>query len=126
MGMFDGLKFWKKKDAGFGSSPTFGAGSEAAVPSDWGAPQQPFQSFQPSQQSFQPIQPQMESFQGYKSYNESRDTELVLAKLDSIKAMLDNINQRLLNLERAAYGEQYSQPSQPQYGHNAEQRRRTW
>ena|SRR3989338_3276801 len=124
MGMFDGLKFWKKKDKDIGLGAGFGMGNETGIPSDWGTSQQ--QPFQPSQPSFQPIQPQMESFQGYKSYNESRDTELVLAKLDSMKAMLDNINQRLLNLERAAYGEQYSQPSQPQYGYNAEQRRRTW
>lgn len=129
MGLFDGLKFWKKKDKDLGLNQNLGMKEETALPTDWGtSPQQPAQpgfqqspGFQPSQPGFQPaFQPQMESFQERRAYNESKDVELILAKLDSIKVMIDNINQRLANLERAAFGTQ-------QYGHNfEEQRKRIW
>ena len=32
----------------------------------------------------------------------NRDTDLILAKLDAIKANIENINQRLANLEKIA------------------------
>ncbi len=35
----------------------------------------------------------------------NKDFEIISAKLDSIRANLDAINQRLANLERVAYGE---------------------
>lgn len=57
----------------------------------------------PMQQPFAaPMQPQQPTEHDY-----ARDKfEVVSAKLDSIRYTLDSINQRLANLERAAYGEQ--------------------
>ena len=44
--------------------------------------------------------------QGASPGSSSKDLEIISAKLDSLRISLDNINQRLANLERIAYGEQ--------------------
>lgn len=124
MAIFDKLKFWKKKkeDFGLGELPPLpgGAGDEFGLPGneDFGAfPGQ--RSYPREQQYAQPEirPPQLTPVtpQQYQSYgvqpvpvqqNANRDLELVSAKLDSIRATLDSINQRLANLERVAYQEQ--------------------
>ena len=46
------------------------------------------------------------SFQQSSQSNYSRDIELILSKLDILKAALDNISRRLEALERTTYGNQ--------------------
>ncbi len=104
MAIFDRLMFWKKKDE-LGIPR---GGRDLGLPvDDLGMQQQygqyPQQGFAP-QQGFQ--QPMMESFQNQQNFRQDRDTELISAKLDAIKAMLENLNQRVANLERIAKGEQ--------------------
>ena len=42
---------------------------------------------------------------GISSGDVSKDVQLILAKLDAIQHLLDNLNQRIKNLERIAEGE---------------------
>lgn len=94
-----------------------------------GYPQYPQSNYQPSSLGFGDAgintQPQFQQphaspqFSGYPQ-NQSpqqnlpnRDMDVVLSKLDALRAVLDGINQRLTNLERMASGDY-------------EQRRRTW
>ncbi|MBU0461856.1 MAG: hypothetical protein KJ574_04695 [Nanoarchaeota archaeon] len=69
--------------------------------------QRPMQTAQPQQippqYSYAPSPQPQETFQR-ESY--SKDIEIISAKLDSLRATLDSINQRLANLERIAQGEQ--------------------
>lgn len=81
-----GLSFGKEQDLGLG--PEFGDGLGAGFP-----PMQ--QPAAPSLQSY-PQQAEM------KQLSLEKDIQLISAKLDSLKAILDNISQRLTNLERIA------------------------
>lgn len=54
--------------------------------------------------NFQQSQPQ--NMQQNNGAGSSRDMELISAKLDAIKAMLENVNQRLINIENLANAEQ--------------------
>lgn len=69
--------------------------------------QQGFQQSSFSQSSFQqPTQQSaQQSFQEPKS-STSKDLELISSKLDYLKAAIDNMNQRIANLENLAKGEQ--------------------
>ncbi|HLC50358.1 MAG TPA: hypothetical protein VJI97_02925 [Candidatus Nanoarchaeia archaeon] len=121
MSVFSKLAFWKKKDdfsdigkdlgldkdlgmdiGNQGPSPDLGMGLEMPPT------QQPFQkypSFQPSQNF--PSQPSFQpSMQNNDSYINSKNLEVISSKLDAVKASLDAINQRLVNLEGIARGEQ--------------------
>jgi len=116
MAILDKLQFWKRDELGIkdelalpkGNLPTEDFNLETP-----GLPRTPNigqQMTQPMQAPTQP--PQMESLQE-RSYapppqyaSQNRDLELVAAKLDALKATLENINQRLANLERVAYGEE--------------------
>lgn len=64
---------------------------EAAYP-----PQQYAQPFTP------PPIPTIQPLQQVQPSITSKDIEIISAKLDAIKAMLDNLNQRIANLERIA------------------------
>ncbi len=122
MGFFDKVMFWKRGHEAAGDfgippipqQPSRGIGSMPSDELGLDLPQQPIQSqpMQPlSQPSYQqPYQPRMDSLQTYQSYASGKEIEIVSAKLDAIRAALDNISQRLANLERAAYGEQQQQP----------------
>jgi hypothetical protein len=114
MGLFDRLMFWKRKepelgDLGIPQMPQQGIGSMPSDELGLGLqqpqlqPQQPTPSYQPS------YQPQMESLHSVQSYSAGKEMEVISAKLDAIRVALDNISQRLTNLERAAYGEQQYQ-----------------
>ncbi len=48
-------------------------------------------------------------------YGLEKDLEVISAKLDSIRAMLESLNQRVANIERLAYGQQ-SQSTKDHYG----------
>lgn len=105
MAVFDKLMFWKKKDELGIPNPNRDAGLQF---NDFGQqPPQGFQQFPPQgympPPSFQ--QPQMDSFQNQQGYRQNKDMELISAKLDAIKAMLENLNQRVANLEKVARGE---------------------
>ncbi len=103
MGLRDLLPFGKKKDD-FGLPPM---GKETGMAmDDFSTPPQQYPpqfagGFNPQPQFQQP----MESLQNNNSFRTDRDTELISAKLDAIKAMLENLNQRIANLERIAGGE---------------------
>ncbi len=121
MGMFDKLAFWKKKDDEFGLNdldkslnmptglPSGGeqsAGSGGSLGSNLNLNSQPF-SQQQSQfqqpQQFEFSQPQYNSYQQDQSYTLQKEMEVISIKLDAIKAAIENISQRLANLERFAY-----------------------
>lgn len=114
MGLLDGFAFWKKKEAVPGNlndipiPPLQGPGDDFGGLTPGQGMQQSFQP-QPSpmQQSFHP---QMDSLQSVQGYTASKDMEVISAKLDAIRAALENISQRLANLERSVYGEQQQQP----------------
>jgi len=84
---------------------------ESAMAPDQYAQQHPQRQFQqPGNESFTPtfkppmnMPPQGPQQQQYPS--QDRESELIAAKLDAIKANLESINQRLANIERIAYGE---------------------
>lgn len=111
MGVLGSIMFWKRKDE-------LGLGDELALPKglpgdDLSSEQQGFpkmpqmqepriESFENARMLQQPY-PQQQAQQPYYGYN--KDLELIAAKLDSLRATLDNINQRIANLERVAYGE---------------------
>lgn len=114
MGIFGKLQFWKKGD-------DLSLGNELAMPQsafpqdELGlqspglpqTPQMPFseqrmENFREAPRAYpQPYQQQQPQY-----YGANRDLDLVVAKLDALRATLENINQRLANLERAAYGEE--------------------
>jgi hypothetical protein len=123
MGILGKLMFWKKRDEfsdiGLGEKENLAFGDE------FGSNQQmqgynqgslgqqyPNQSYptqgmgsdisagQPSrfQQHFQPPRPQQDM--------NSKDLEIISSKIDAMRAVLENINQRLANLEAIAKGEE--------------------
>lgn len=129
MGIFSKLAFWKRKDdfadLGMGKEPAdLNLGADLGLPDmqqpqptyrqPWQQPpplQQPMQSYQ----SYQPTSPP--GFQAQSSFSApqfstpqqditSKNIELISSKLDALKAYLDNISQRLANLERIASGEE--------------------
>jgi len=107
MGILGKLMFWKRDELGLGSELAMPKGNfpadELGMESP-GLPRiQPMQAAEPSFQE-QP-RPYMQQQPQYY-YGPNRDLELVSAKLDALKATLDNISQRLANLERVAYGEE--------------------
>ena len=127
MSVLDKILFWRKKEEpimsgetppelglpeesevglkpleGFEESPAAGLAPRAAPPEMPG----PMPSREPpeSPSSFSA----RESFAPYQAPSAapmSKDLELISAKLDALKAILDNINQRLTNLEKMAQGE---------------------
>ncbi len=110
MGILGKLKFWKRGD-------DLALGSELAMPrADFPADDIGLQSPGLPKMPQMPLSGQrMESFseprpyapqQQYYGYGPNRDLELVSAKLDALRATLENINQRLANIERVAYGEE--------------------
>lgn len=115
MGVFGKLKFWKRDD-------DLSLGNELAMPKSAfpqdelglqspGLPQTPqmplseprMESFREAPRTYSQPYPQQPQPQYYGA---NRDLDLVVAKLDALRATLENINQRLANLERVAYGEE--------------------
>ncbi len=86
---FDKLKFWKKEENSVPEEMPMPSESEGFPPS--------FEREQPSfVDSFKDLN------QTQSSGNIDRDIQLILSKLDTIKATLENINHRLESLERIA------------------------
>jgi len=120
MAFFDKLKFWKHKedlDIGKDLGKSFGKEPDINIPDfgkspmdipseDFGKPISTTQHgrlpFPEQEVRHTPVVPQPQ-WQGYK---EDSEMQVISAKLDALKASLDSINQRLMNLERIAEGEQ--------------------
>ncbi len=108
MGLFSKLKFWKKEDefdfdktveqeAG-AEKPQFGAGgtefgAEAPAGSLFGEERAPF-SGKPEELHGLGLAKESSGF--------TRDLELISSKLDTVKALLNSLDQRVANLEKAA------------------------
>ncbi len=128
MAFFDKLKFWKKRttpsEAGFdlGLPPPESPFAQpqpafpGMEPQEFG--QQQAQAFAAQYPPYVPVSeqpafpssakvsfPQQQAPLPYPSPVE-KDIEVISAKLDSIRATLESINQRLQNIERIAYSEQ--------------------
>jgi len=88
---FDKLKFWKKE--------------EDSVPEEMPLPTE--DTFAPRLEQEQPsfVESFKDLHQTQSSGNMERDVQLILSKLDTIRATLENINHRLENLERIAQSE---------------------
>ena len=102
MSVLDKLQFWKRKDEFSESSPAPGVGSP--IPEEFGGmhetPPHDF-GFSPAQEqfgSFGPSQPS--SFPQQQTGDVSKDLQLISAKLDTIKTLLDVVNQRLDRLDK--------------------------
>lgn len=127
MAFFSKLAFWKKKDDDLGGLgdlgelppfpddtnlglPGFGTPKPANYPPEpgygYGQPVQerPLPRAPITPQQYQEITPAPQY--GQYGYQQNKDIEVVSAKLDSIRATLDSINQRLANIERMAYREE--------------------
>ena len=113
VGVGDKLKFWKKsEELGLkdelgipggnlpAENPGFG-GRISGMPPSQPLPVQPDGMQMPNRDPYAESQPYAPQQPPYPN----RDMELVSAKLDALKATLENINQRLAGLERVAYGE---------------------
>jgi len=112
--IFDKLRFWKKKPAPL---PDIGGGDDLGLPplpgeegatgyGAYGAPIEPA-GYPPPAWMPTPVTPMQHAAYQPVSPQEvtNKDLEIISAKLDSIRANLDAINQRLANLERVAYAE---------------------
>lgn len=115
MGVFGKLAFWKRKeDNDLGLPPLPGPGDELGLPEigqeAGGYPAMPRQQQEPDIRPpyLAPVTPQQYQYypQQAPPRETNRDLELVSAKLDSIRASLESINQRLANIERVAYREE--------------------
>lgn len=135
MPFFDKLMFWKKKEEPFGTDFGMGRDAglggigqdaglglhDSGMGSDFGLPTQTqFPQQQPFQQSFQQPAQQQYNYPSYQQYPSTpmmpeqpsrhdivgKDIEIVSSKLDALRAILESVNQRLMSLERIAYGDQ--------------------
>ncbi|MBR9699659.1 hypothetical protein GOV09_04340 [Candidatus Woesearchaeota archaeon] len=124
MGFLGKLAFWKKNEPDFGSDMGM-PNTDFSAQNDLGLPKPDPTAFQGvgdpegqrsmNQSLSQQMAPDPRST-GYSTFSQppvqqqqqhnGADMEVVLAKLDALKASLDSINQRLQNIERIAYAEQ--------------------
>ena len=135
MSILDKIMFWKKgdefKDVGLGDKDNLAFGNEFGAahgtglgPSPGlgtetrtgqGFPQQPSPGYptpgpsQPSMPSY-PSQPQFQqqppSYANPQQDLQSKNLEVISSKLDALRASIENLNQRLANLEAIARGEE--------------------
>jgi hypothetical protein len=118
VGVFDKMKFWDKKEP---EVPAYDLGAQSM------GSMEPHPLEQPGQESFNPQGFQQQSYPQYPSATpfpgspepehisthdqtvHPRDIELILAKLDAIKAELDSLHQRVRKIE------QVTEPQQKKY-----------
>ena len=120
MGLMDKLKFWKKEEempAEFPRAAEFGA-PEQHVPMDvaqMGMPRpMPGVTEPPAEPSFQPGFQQPQAFaqaqqQQFAPVSAEQQLQLISSKLDTIKAQLETVLQRLDRLERKNEEHTYQQ-----------------
>jgi hypothetical protein len=108
----DSLKFWKKKEpeAAPEWSPvppeSFDVAPEGTEPMSPHIPQMPMMQ-EPAMREMPPMMhesPQQNT--GTATTVSARDVELILSRLDTIKAQLESLNTRMAHLERIAEGSQ--------------------
>ena len=104
MAFLDKLKFWKKKPEPFSlghPGDELGLG-ELPKGGDLPTPEQPLGLGAPRPVEQQPPRPLSgyEPRPGFEPQSKDRDMEIALAKLDTIKAMLDSIDHRLTIIEQ--------------------------
>ncbi|MBW2988659.1 hypothetical protein DRJ48_05060 [Candidatus Woesearchaeota archaeon] len=100
MGFFDKFKFWHKEETGLGDLD-LGLGTETtpATPT----PTKGIPTFEQSMAMQSPTQLQSPlSVDQHRSYNLEQELKLISSKLDTLIAKMDNMNQRIANLERIA------------------------
>ncbi len=112
MSIFGKLMFWKKHDELGLDSMGINSGEapilpEAAPQQNWSQPVSPYSQQQPSSFFPQQSSPQIDAFQSSGSYAQSKQLEVISAKLDALKAAIDSLNQRLANIERIQQGDDY-------------------
>ncbi len=106
--MLEKLVFWKKQDDG-GLPPLDMPGTD--VP-----PLEPFRPMNHPLAEPPPFTPSTPSAPFSQSPNmQDKDLQLISAKLDTIKAQLENLNQRLARIERIA---EASESAQEQAAHS--------
>ena len=112
MSFLSKLMFWKKDETGLGD-PSFGTEPGKDTPfDDPNAPgAQNLPSFEQSMNKFQ-AEPQIEERYGQRGNvnmpssepsHLDQDIRLLSSKMDTLIAKMDNMNQRIANLERIAY-----------------------
>lgn len=102
MSIFEKLGFKKKKEFGEEDIDLASMGESRAELPPLRSPSMPgFDSPEPS-----PAEIPRAPFEGQRAQNDSRGVELINAKLDAIKAILDNISSRIERLEKIAAGEE--------------------
>ncbi len=102
MSIFSALAFWKKKEKGESAESKWSALGETGAASGRGYPQPTGFDERPFGTGIgeSPAAPQAFGMA------RDRDTELVLSKLDAIRAMLQSLDQRIASLERIAGAEE--------------------
>ena len=104
MSVFDRLKFWKKEDEfDFDKIATKDIHGETAIHDELGLEEKGFEEkplFPPAQVPAEEPAIAKPAYQPPATAN--RDLELINSKLDTLKAMLNSMEARLANLEKAA------------------------
>lgn len=94
---FEKMKFWKKKEEGFDMPPDEGPFKSSVSP-------------QEEEMGMPKIEPTMPKFAAFEQKEErgtgdmQKDVQLILSKLDTIKAIVDSLDHRIARLERIAEG----------------------
>ncbi len=109
MAFLDKLKFWKRKEIDFEKELGIPGLEEAALPEkrlgvadETGLPKpEPYEAPTMAPTAFK----EQTAFQ-QQAGPTAKDVEVISAKLDTIKAMLENINNRLAALERGYHREE--------------------
>ena len=100
----DKIFFWKHKEKPLETPHELGLGKEHDL--GLGLKEEPLPPMpgQPSTPGVPPPSPPPSATSAFAQPQQSidKDIQLLSAKLDSLKAILDNINQRLANIERIA------------------------
>ena len=105
MTIMDKVLFWRHKDPEFDKPADLGLGQNLGL--DIPKQQAPDVS-QPHPMAGKMSEPEPLMSQPMQQYpqqpviSQNRDMELIAAKLDALKAMMENINHRLENIERMA------------------------
>ena len=125
MGIFSKLAFWKKEDDfNFDDIANKDMGQDLFKSDDLGLKEQPLtqekdpfaMSTEKGQPSFSPPEEQTSGIQQLQEQNQqtrqyqqgattgisARDVDLLSSKLDTIKALLNSMDQRMANLERSS------------------------
>ena len=96
---FEKMKFWKKNEEGFDG-----------LPEDGGSPFKSSVSPREEELGMPKIEPTMPKFASFEQKEErgtgdiQKDVQLILSKLDTIKAIVDSLDHRIARLEKIAEG----------------------